>query len=304
MPGSQAQTQDVKHGIVIGNVPYLDGDSPDIVELGVAAEAAGWDGVFMGDHLVTDEFSGGPQSAFDPWISFAAIAARTDSVTLGTWVTTLPRRQPWQVARNLATLDQLSSGRVLLGSGLGAESLYTTFGQSWVPKELGRKYDEALDVITGLWEGNSFSYDGEFFDVEEAVMRPTPVQEPRIPIVAGCWWPNKKPFARGREYDGIMPNFQSMFGRGEYGTREGSGNPSGEVREMLAFYHEISDDPGEIILPVDPVGGSQTYVDTCLEMGATWLLTTHADAIYADDKEERNTADFSLTSVVEAGPPT
>lgn len=296
-------SEEVNHGIVIGNVPYFDGDTPDIIEFAVAAEEAGWDGVFMGDHLGYGDSDGQPPAEYDPWITLAGIATRTDELTLGTWVTTLPRRQPWQVARNLATLDRLSNGRVLLGTGLGVEEFYTTFGQSWEPKQLGQKYDEALEVITGLWSGERFSYDGEHFTVDDAVMHPTPVQDPRIPILTGCWWPNKKPFARGAEYDGIMPNWPSLFGEGEYGTREGSGEPTEEVREMMEFYHGITDEPGDIVLPIDPVGASSEYVETCTELGATWLLTTHADEIYAADESRRDTSAFSIEEQIRQGPP-
>jgi hypothetical protein len=135
-------------------------------------------------------------------------------------------------------------------------------------------------------------------------MRPTPVQEPRIPIVTGCWWPNKKPFARGATYDGILPNWASLFGAGDQGTGEGTGTPEDDVREMLEFYNGIADEPGEIILPIDPVGGSSAYVDTCRDLGATWLLTTHVDEIYSDDGSERDTSDFSLREHIRQGPPT
>lgn len=291
---SAPDSRDPAHGIVIGNTPYLEGDSADIIEQAVAAERAGWDGVFMGDHLVYGDWTDGPQSAFDPWITMAGIATRTDDLTLGTWVTTLPRRQPWQLARDLATLDRISDGRVMLGAGLGAEVLYTTFGHDWEPKRLGEKYDEALEVITGLWKGEAYSFEGDHFTVEEAVMRPTPVQEPRIPIVAGCWWPNKKPFHRGAEWEGIMPNWESLFGRGDH-----AGEPEVELRAMLEYYYEIAEDPGEIVLPVDPVGASAEYVEACEELGATWLLTTHANEIYPETESD----EFSLIEQIRQGPP-
>ena len=191
---------------------------------------------------------------------------------------------------------------MLLGAGLGAEPLYTTFGQSWEPKTLGAKYDEALDVITGLWNGDQFSYDGDHYTIEDSVMLPTPVQEPRIPIVLGCWWPNKKPFARGADYDGIIPNWPSLFGRGEYGTREGAGTPEKELREMMEFYHGLTEDPGEVVLPIDPVGRSEAYEEACKELGATWLLTTHADAIYSAQEPKRDTSNIDLIQRIRQGP--
>lgn len=123
-------------------------------------------------------------------------------------MTPIPRRQPWQVARNLATLGRLSEGRVILGSGLGREFDYASFGEAWEPKELGRKYDEALDIVAGLWRGDAFSYDGNHYTVDEAVVLPTPVQQPRTPIIVGGVWPNKKPFHRGARWDGIVPHYR------------------------------------------------------------------------------------------------
>ena len=302
----------MNHGVVIGNEPYLGGDSASLIDAAVAAEDAGWDGVFLGDHLCPHGLAEHLeyQSAFDPWITLAGIAARTDEITLGTWVSPLPRRQPWQVARDLATLDRLADGRVLLGTGLGSEPDYTAFGRPWEPRALGRRYDEALDVVTGLWEGEPFSYDGDHFTLEEATLLPTPVQEPRIPIVAGCWWPNEKPFHRGARWDGIMPNWPSLFGRDPEGddasagpADDASAGPADDVRAMMEYYHGITDDPGEVVLPADPVGGSTAYLDACTELGATWLLTTHVGALYADTDSAPDAESYSVLERIEQGPP-
>ena len=88
-----------------------------LVELAVAAEAAGWDGVFVWDHIAREEDAAIP--ATDPWIALAAIAARTERVRLGAMVTPLSRRRPWKVARETVALDVLSGGRLTFGVGLG-----------------------------------------------------------------------------------------------------------------------------------------------------------------------------------------
>ena len=86
-----------------------------------------------------------------------------------------------------------------------------------------------------------------------------------------------------------MPNWESLFGRGDH-----AGEPEVELRELLEYYHSITDDPGEIVLPIDPVGGSSRYVETALELGVTWFLTTH----YPEPDG------FDLRDRIEAGPPT
>lgn len=264
----------------------VEGNTERLVEYGVAAEEAGWDGVFLSDHLAMGGEDGSPDFP-DPWITLAGIAARTEEITLGSWVTPIPRRQPWQLARDLATLDRLSDGRVLLGTGLGRSFDYTTFGDSWEPKKLGAKYDEALDVITGLWTGERFSYDGEFYTVNDAVMKPTPVQEPRIPIIVGGIWPNKKPFHRGSEWDGMVPHYRGdgvipaegleREQSGDVILPERTGGPEEEIEEMVAYYQGLSEESGELLLPADPPHATQDWIPFCRELGATWLYTRNID---------------------------
>lgn len=274
-----ARSREVSHGLVLSGIP----DPADIVEYAVAAEEAGWDGVFHSDHLI-DYSSSDPEehsARNDPWITWAGVASRTDRITLGTGITPIPRRQPWQLAKNLATLDQLSDGRVLLGAGLGAPWEFETFGQAYDQKRLAERYDEALDVIDGLWSGEPFDYDGDHFTINGAVMRPTPVQEPRIPIVIGGWWPFKNPFRRGAHWDGIIPNWPSIHHGAEYDDtvpehmREVIPETPAheeEVREMLGFYHGLTDDPGEVIMLVTSSDLPEHFTDICRELGATWLI--------------------------------
>lgn len=282
MPPTRTAVEDLNHGLGLANFTAV-ADADTLVEYAVAAEDAGWDGVFLGDHLIDYRHESEPDEMwglFDPWITLAGIATRTDTITLGTWITPVPRRQPWQLARDLATLDRLSDGRVILGAGLGTDLDYDRFGRSYDPARLGEQYDEALDVITGLWTGEPFSYDGDYYTIDEAVMRPTPVQQPRIPIVTGCWWPNKKPFQRGARWDGIMPAWPAMYGgEGAHGE-EATGSPEEEAREMLEYYHGLDEDPGDVMLPIDFPDAPRDFLDTCAELGATWTVTTNYDQDY------------------------
>lgn len=115
-----------------------------------AAESAGWEGFFVWDHLA---FVWGPPSA-DPWVTLAAAAASTASLTLGTAVTPLPRRRPQVVAQQVASLETLNEGRVVLGAGLGGnEKEFTRFGEDADPHRRARLLDDGLEVVRGLWQG-------------------------------------------------------------------------------------------------------------------------------------------------------
>lgn len=268
-------TTDPNHGIVLPQWVF-GADADALVECAVAAEEAGWDGVFLADHLVfppPGDLGAGEreteqnQDFLDPWIAMSGIATRTERIKLGSWITPIPRRQPWQLARDLATLDHLSDGRVILGTGLGRGTEYTKFGREYDQKVLGQRYDEALDVIDGLWSDESLSYDGNHFTVNDAVVLPRPVQKPRIPVVVGGVWPNRKPIRRGTRWDGIIPHWR---GDGVVPSDDDVDSAKA-VREMLEYYHDHTDEPGEIILPIDPPDASSEYVDVCTDLGATWL---------------------------------
>src|SRR5690349_17388889 len=113
------------------NLPVIGeySDPKVLVELAKDAEAAGWDGVFVWDSLVFDQGMKPPVT--DPWIVLGAIASQTERVKIGTMIAQLARRRPWKVAREVAALDQLSNGRMILGAGLGfsGDAEFAQFGE-------------------------------------------------------------------------------------------------------------------------------------------------------------------------------
>ena len=120
------------------------------VRVAKAAETAGWDGLFVWDHLA---FVWGEPSA-DPWVTLAAVAGATERLTLGTAVTPLPRRRPQVVAQQLATLEALNGGRVVLGAGLGGnEQEFSAFGEDFDPHRRARLLDDGLKVVRDNWLG-------------------------------------------------------------------------------------------------------------------------------------------------------
>lgn len=299
-------SEGLNYGIVLPNW-VVEGDSEELVEYGVAAEEAGWHGVLLADHLMfppvgpEEKLDSSGYSDFpDPWVTAAGIAARTEEIRLVSWITPVPRRQPWQLARNLATLDRLSDGRVILGAGLGTPSDYTRFGESWEPKQLGKKYDEALDIIKGLWSGEPFSYDGDFFAIDHAVLKPTPVQEPRIPVIIGGIWPNKKPFHRGARWDGMVPHYRGdgvvpQDGATYAPPRHDDVTHDEEVQNMVEYYNSIVDEPGELFLPADPPDGGPDWISQCKKLGATWVYF----------RPKRETGEWHLDEeYIRDGPPT
>ena len=185
------------------------GHARRLAELAKEAENAGWDGLFLWDHIALHAPEDPALAVVDPWVALAAMAMSTQTIRLGTTVTPLPRRRPWKVAREAVSVDRLSRGRLTLGVGIGLGSAeWANLGEKTDLRVRGQMLDEALDILVGLWSGKPFHYAGKHYRVQEAHFLPTPVQIPRIPIWVGGFWPNKAPFRRMARWDGMFPLFQ------------------------------------------------------------------------------------------------
>jgi alkanesulfonate monooxygenase SsuD/methylene tetrahydromethanopterin reductase-like flavin-dependent oxidoreductase (luciferase family) len=174
-----------------------------LLRLAQLAEEAGWDGCFLWDHIHV----GGATPVADPWIALAAIAAGTSRIRIGPLVTPLFRRHPWKVARETVTLDRLSGGRLIFGAGLGSDLFgeISTIGGPLENQIRAEMLDESLQVLTGLWRGERFSFTGRHYRITQAQFTPVATQTPRIPIWIGGSWPKKPPFRRAAHYDGVIP---------------------------------------------------------------------------------------------------
>ena len=238
-----------------------------LVELAKEAEDNGWDGFFLWDHI---HWNGPPM--LDPWVALAAIAVATSRIRIGTMVTPLARRRPWKLARETVTLDHLSGGRLILGVGLGAppQEEFTRLGEDAGDRVRGQKLDEGLDVLTGLWSGEPFSYQGQHYQLDNVTFLPRPVQQPRIPIWVAGLWPNRRPFRRAARLDGAVP-----VKVGPSADMPGLLTPE-ELPEPLAYIreHRESDAPFDVnasaVIPTDPAQ-ARDVVDAFAAAGATWL---------------------------------
>lgn len=192
----------MKYGFVL---PY--GDARTAADFAFEAEQAGWDGFFVWE----------PVWGWDAWMMLTAAAMRTERIKLGTMITPVSRMRPWELASKTVTLDHLSNGRVILAVGLGAiDTGFAAFGEETDRKTRAELLDEGLDIITGLWRGQPFNYDGQHYHIKETSFYPlpSPVQQPRIPIWVVGAWPKKKSMQRVLRYDGLLPNV--MDDQGEH----------------------------------------------------------------------------------------
>src|SRR2546428_1570113 len=133
----------MRYGIYLANVGTYS-DPREAVRVARAAEEAGWDGLFLWDHLA---FVWGPPAA-DPWVTLAAIASSTATLRIGTAVTPVARRRPQVLAQQVASLDVLSGGRLIFGAGLGGGvSEVAQFGEPTQAEGRAAKLDEGLGPL-------------------------------------------------------------------------------------------------------------------------------------------------------------
>ena len=151
-------------------------------EFGHQAERAGFDSVWVTEGLANQ------RAALDPVLAMLAIAEGTTDITVGSCVILLPLRTPAIFAKETASLDLLSGGRIVLGVGVGASALSNPadFRACGIdPGHRGALCDEILDCLVALWRGESTTHHGRFFDFEDIVLKPVPSQTPHPPLWMG-----------------------------------------------------------------------------------------------------------------------
>lgn len=208
--------------------------------LAAAAEARGWDGIFLWDHV---NYRAPVRAIADAWVALSAIACATSTVRLGPLVTPLSRRRVHKVARETVTLDRLSGGRLTLGVGLGSDTTneLEPFGEVVDPRERAQLLDHGLERLSAFWGG-------EF--------EPLPVQQPRIPIWVATRWPHRRPLRRAARWDGLFPI--------ELPGPEELTELAAEVRQL-----RDGDEPFDLVVDIPPGADPDPWE----QAGATWVLT-------------------------------
>jgi alkanesulfonate monooxygenase SsuD/methylene tetrahydromethanopterin reductase-like flavin-dependent oxidoreductase (luciferase family) len=180
------------------------GSATAVADISVAAERAGWDGVFIWDHVVRRDAD---LDVVDPWVALAAAAVATRRVNLGPLVTPLARRRPWNVARAAVSLDALCDGRFILGVGLGTVfgPEFAAFGEETDLRRRGDMLDEGIDVMRAVWSGEPVYFAGQHYRVDGVRFLPAPARPAGIPIWAATQRLSGRPVRRAADVDGIVP---------------------------------------------------------------------------------------------------
>lgn len=242
-----------------------------LLELAVKAEEAGWKAFLLWDHL----FFPWVVPMADPWTVLAAASSMTKRIKLGTTVTPITRRRPQVLAKQLATLDHLSNGRVVLGAGLGGDGKsgdagreFSAFGEESRYTVLAEKADEALEIITGLWTGAPFTFKDRHYTVDDVTLQPAPVQKPRIPIWIGG--NSAGALRRAAKYDGWTTG----------GPCPSAGDPGLTLEEVHERFERImryrnTGEPFDVSYALEfPDDGEEMeeLVSGAESVGVTWML--------------------------------
>jgi alkanesulfonate monooxygenase SsuD/methylene tetrahydromethanopterin reductase-like flavin-dependent oxidoreductase (luciferase family) len=231
-----------------------------VARLAAEAEEAGWHGVFVWDQVRWRE---PVVDVSDPWITLAAVATSTEGVRLGPMVTPLARRRPVKVARETATLDRLSGGRLTLGVGLGSDQFAGEFsitGEELDDRRRGRMLDESLEILAAAWSGEPVHHQGEHYTVLGMRFLPRPVQRPGVPVWVAGFYGKARPLRRAARHQGFVPvNLEHADQLAEI------------VADLTELRREAGTDRAEPydVVAILPIGGDP---GPYAAVGATWWL--------------------------------
>ncbi|MDT7636830.1 MAG: hypothetical protein QOC83_1118 [Pseudonocardiales bacterium] len=227
-----------------------------VARLAAEAEEAGWHGVFVWDHL---RWRAPVRQVADPWITLAAIATATERLRFGPMVTPLARRRPAKVAKETATLDRLSGGRLTLGVGLGSnrfgDELRAT-GEELDDRRRAQMLDESLEILAAAWSGEPVHHHSRHYTVDGISFLPRPVQRPGVPVWVAGLPGNVKPLRRAARHDGFFPvNLEHP-------------DQVADIVTTITDLRQAKTTPYDFAIPLPPGADPAPYA----KAGATWWL--------------------------------
>jgi alkanesulfonate monooxygenase SsuD/methylene tetrahydromethanopterin reductase-like flavin-dependent oxidoreductase (luciferase family) len=265
-------------------VPFGEFSDPRLAaRLAQAAEASGWEGLFVWDHLAyVFGFSG-----MDPWIALSAAAMATQTLRLGINVAPLPRYRPHALAQTVTTLDHLSQGRLILGFGLGGTlEEFSAFGEQADPRQRAAMLDEGLLVVDGLLRGEPLEYKGRYYTAQNVTLNPLPVQQPRPPIWIGG--DSRPALRRAARWDGWVVSGNDTEGKMVLAPEPFAG--------QIAYIQSqrTRTGPFEVAVSGCSAAGETELPRSYSQAGASWWLETLF---------ELRGSPVEMLQRIEAGPP-
>ncbi len=195
--------------------PQMGASYATLLKVAQATEELGFDAFFRSDHYLTMGERPGLPGPTDSWVTLAGLAMQTSRIRLGTMVTAATFRLPGPLAISVAQVDDMSGGRIDFGFGTGwFEDEHTAYGIPF--PSVGERFDrfeEQLAIVTGLWEtpvGETFSFDGEYYQLTDSPALPKPAQRPKPRVILGGAGARRTPRLAARYADEFNAPFRSM----------------------------------------------------------------------------------------------
>ena len=251
---------------------------PEMVAIARAAEAEGFDSIWMGDHLLYDLPNGEVRGPWEVWTALAALACVTERVELGPLVASTSFHPPAMLAKLAGTVDAVSGGRLILGLGAGwNQREYTAFGIPY-DKRVSR-FEEAFTIIRELLRTGRSDFHGVYYDVEDCVLDPSPVRPGGPPLMLGSisprmlriglphvdawnvWW---------SDYGNAAEGFEAVRARVEDAI-ERVGRVPGEVEATAAVLVQLPGGVGRLM--------GETYNDRTVRPILVDDLAEHLEAM-------------------------
>jgi alkanesulfonate monooxygenase SsuD/methylene tetrahydromethanopterin reductase-like flavin-dependent oxidoreductase (luciferase family) len=279
VPGGRPRERPVRLGVQLPEVERRV-DWPELLDMARAAEDAGLDSVWLGDHLLYDLPGGVTRGPWEAWTSLAALAAVTSRVELGPLVASTSFHAPAMLAKMAATVDAISGGRLVLGVGAGwNEREYAAFGFPFDHRV--SRFEEAFTIVRTLLRDGRADFHGRYHDVLDCVLDPAPVRPGGPPLMLGSTGPRMLSIglphvelwnAWWSSYANSPAEFGRLKARVDAAATE-AGRAPDAVRATAAVYVQFQDGAGRVM-------GDSTYAASVVPVpGDPGAIAEHAHAM-------------------------